>query len=69
MNTKVTVSNQPKVLTINAGGGAIGLGNLTDVNVSGATDGAVLQYDAISASWKAENVVEKAGLIITGGNF
>ena len=68
MNTKVTISNRPQVLTVSSAG-VTGLGNLTDVNVSGATDGAVLQYDAISASWKAENVVEKAGLTITGGNF
>ena len=68
MNTKVTVSNRPKVLTVSSAG-VTGLGNLTDVNVAGAADGAVLQYDATSASWKAETVVEKAGLIITGGNF
>ena len=68
MNTKVTVSNRPKVLTVSSAG-VTSLSSLTDVSLSGATDGAILQYDATAGSWKAENVVEKAGLIITGGNF
>ena len=68
MNTKVTISNRPQVLTVSSAGVST-LGSLTDVNTTGATDGAILQYDAISASWKAENVVEKAGRTITGGNF
>lgn len=68
MNTKVTISNRPQVLTVSSAGVST-LGSLTDVNTTGATDGAMLQYDAISASWKAVNEMEKSGLIITGGNF
>ena len=53
MNTKVTVSNRPKVLTVSSAG-VTGLGNLTDVNVSGATDGAVpVSYTHLTLPTKA----------------
>jgi hypothetical protein len=68
MNTKITVSNRPQVITVSSGGGS-SLSNLTDVNFNNATDGAVLQYDAASNTWIAENVLEKSGLKIDGGNF
>lgn len=70
--SKVTVSNVPQVITVStgAGGGTVGsLGDLTDVNVLSATDGAVLQYDAASGIWIAENILEKSGLQINCGNF
>ena len=68
MNTKITVSNRPQVITVSSGGQS-SLLNLTDVNFNNATDGAVLQYDAASNTWIAENVLEKSGLKIDGGNF
>ncbi len=68
MNTNVTISNVPQVLTVSSAG-VTTLGNLTDVNLAGGTDGAVLQYDGASGTWLAENVVEKAGLQINCGNF
>lgn len=67
MNTKVTVSRVPQVITVNAGGSR--LSNMNDVNMNGASDGAVLQYDAASQSWIAENILEKSGLQINCGNF
>ncbi len=68
MNTKVTVSNQPQVIKVTSGGVST-LSNLSDVNFNNATDGALLQYDAASNTWIAENVIEKSGLHINGGNF
>ena len=68
MNTKVTVSNRPQVITVSSGS-VTTLSNLSDVNFSNATDGAVLQYDAASNTWIAENVLEKSGLQINCGNF
>lgn len=68
MNTKVTISNQPQVLKVTSGGTST-LSNLSDVNFNNATDGAVLQYDQASNTWIAENVLEKSGLKINGGNF
>lgn len=68
MNTKVTVSNRPQVITVSSGS-VTTLSNLSDVNFNNATDGAVLQYDAASNTWIAENVLEKSGLQINCGNF
>ena len=68
MKTKVTVSNKPQVITVNSGG-VNTLTNLSDVNLNNATDGAVLQYDAATNTWIAENVLEKSGLQINCGNF
>jgi hypothetical protein len=68
MKTKVTVSNRPQVITVNSGGVAT-LSNLSDVNFNNAADGAVLQYDAATNTWIAENVLEKSGLQINCGNF
>jgi len=68
MRTKVTVSNRPQVITVNSGS-VTTLSNLSDVDFNNATDGAVLQYDAASNSWIAENVLEKSGLQINCGNF
>jgi hypothetical protein len=69
MNTKVTVSRVPQVITVNTAGGSSRLSGLSDVNMNGASDGAVLQYDAATQSWIAENVLEKSGLQINCGNF
>lgn len=68
MNTKVTVSRVPQVITVNSAGGGR-LSGLTDVNMNSASDGAVLQYDAASQTWIAENVLDKSGLQINCGNF
>lgn len=70
MNTKVTVSRVPQVITVNTVGGAGGrLSGLSDVNMNGFPDGAILQYDAVNQSWIAESVLQKTGLQINCGNF
>jgi hypothetical protein len=68
MNTKVTVSRVPQVITVNTAGGGR-LSSLSDVNMNTASDGAILQYDAVTNSWIAENILEKSGLQINCGNF
>lgn len=67
MKTKVTVSNRPQVITVSTG--SIPLSKLSDVNFNNASDGAVLQYDAATNTWIAENILEKSGLQINCGNF
>ena len=70
MNTKVTVSNTPKVITVAASGGASGrLSSLTDVNLASAGDGAVLQYDLATQTWVARNILEDDGLTINAGLY
>ncbi len=67
MNTRVTVSNQPQVIKVTSV--MMKLQYLSDVNVNNATDGALLQYDAASNTWIAENVLQKSGLSVNCGNF
>ena len=70
MNTKVTVSNTPKVITVAASGGSAGrLSSLTDVNLGSAGDGAVLQYDLATQQWVARNILENDGLTINAGFY
>lgn len=70
MNTKVTVSNTPKVITVAAAGGAGSrLSSLTDVNLNSAGDGAVLQYDLATQTWVARNILENDGLTINAGFY
>jgi hypothetical protein len=69
MNTKVTVSRVPQVITVNTAAGGGRLSSLSDVNMNTASDGAILQYDAVTNSWIAENILEKSGLQINCGNF
>ncbi len=66
MNTRVTVSNQPQVIKVTSV--MMKLQYLSDVNVNNATDGALLQYDAASNTWIAENVL-RSGLSVNCGNF
>jgi len=66
MNTRVTVSNQPQVIKVTSG--LLRLRNLSDMNFNNATDGAILQYDAASNTWIAENVL-RSGLSVNCGNF
>jgi len=69
MNTKVTVSNTPKVITVAAGSGSGRLSSLTDVNLNSAGDGAVLQYDLATQTWVARNILENDGLTINAGFY
>ncbi len=69
MNTKVTVSNTPKVITVAAGIGSGRLSSLTDVNLNSSGDGAVLQYDLATQTWVARNILENDGLTINAGYY
>lgn len=69
MRTKVTVSNTPKVITVNTSGAGGTLSSLNDVNLNNAGDGAVLQYDLATQTWVARNVLENPGLTINAGFY
>jgi hypothetical protein len=68
MRTNITVSNRPKVITIDAER-VTTLSGLSDVNFNNALSGAVLQYDAATKTWIAENVLERPGLTLDCGIF
>jgi hypothetical protein len=66
-HSKVTVSNQPQVITV-AANAAQRLSSLSDV-VGTPQNGSLLQYDADSDSWVVSNIIERPGLIINCGNY
>ena len=68
MKTKVTVSNQPQVISV-AAAAAQRLSALTDVDALNAKHGALLQYDSTVGAWVASNIVERNGLTINCGNY
>jgi hypothetical protein len=68
MNTRVTVSNQPQIITI-AANAAQKLSSMSDVDALNAQNGALLQYDSSLGAWVASNVIERNGLTINCGNY
>ncbi len=68
MKTKVTVSNQPQVITVSTNT-AQQLSSLNDVDALNAQHGALLQYDATVGAWVASNIIERNGLTINCGNY
>jgi len=68
MKTKVTVSNQPQLITVSANV-AQKLSSLSDVDSLNAQHGALLQYDATVGAWVASNIIERNGLTINCGNY
>lgn len=68
MNTRVTVSNQPQVITV-AANAAQKFSSLSDVDAANAQHGALLQYDSTLGAWVASNIIERNGLTINCGNY
>jgi len=68
MKTRVTVSNQPQVITVSANA-AQKISSLSDVDALNAQQGALLQYDATVGAWVASNIIERNGLTINCGNY
>lgn len=68
MKARVTVSNQPQVITVSSNT-AQKISSLSDVNALNAQHGALLQYDATVGAWVASNIIERNGLTINCGNY
>lgn len=68
MKTKVTVSNQPQVITVSTNS-AVKLSSLSDTDAKNPIHGALLQYDSNLNAWVASNIIEKPGLTINCGNY
>lgn len=67
MIKRVTVSNQPQVVTVSSAT-AQRLSSLVDV-VGSPQNGSLLQYDSATNSWVVSNIIERPGLIINCGNY
>ena len=49
--------------------GNVALTDLTDINASGTTDGAVLIYNGTSAQWDTTTIIGNQNTNITGGTY
>ena len=66
--SKMTSSIPVRAQVIDVGS-VSSLGNLTDVDISGASDGAVLQYNGSTNKFEATNSMNNENLSILGGGF
>jgi len=66
---KLTPNQSFLVTNYQINASSVSLGDLLDVSVSGATDGAVLLYSGSSAKWVATAQMDNSNTIINGGNF
>ena len=69
-NIKAKVRKNPQRITAQTlRVGNIALADLTDVNSSGQTDGAILQYNATSSKYEVKTQLNNSNLTITGGTY
>lgn len=69
-NIKAKVrSNPDRIVAKTLKIGDIALGDLTDINSQGTTDGAVLLYNGTSSKWDATTLIANQNTNITGGTY
>lgn len=69
-NIKAKIRRNPdKIVAQTLKVGNVALTDLTDINASGTSDGAVLMYNGTSSKWDATTLVANANTNITGGTY
>jgi len=69
-NLKATVRGNPnKIVAQTLKIGNVALADLTDVDSSGQTDGAVIQYNGTTNKFQMKTNLDGQNLIITGGTY
>jgi len=69
-NIKAKIRRDPnKIVAQTLKIGNVSLTDLTDINASGTTDGAVLIYNGTSAQWDTTTIVGNSNTNITGGTY
>ena len=69
-NIKAKIRRDPnKIVAQTLKIGNVSLTDLTDINASGTTDGAVLIYNGTSAQWDTTTIVGNINTNITGGTY
>lgn len=66
---KVSGTNEIVAQTVKLSAGNISLGDISNVNVAGQTDGAVMIYDGTAGEYKITTQVENENLNIIGGTY
>ncbi len=69
-NLKAKVRGNPnKIIAQTLKIGNVALADLTDVDSSGLSDGAVIQYNSSSSKFQMKTNIDGANLTITGGTY
>jgi len=70
-NIKARITPNQNLLVTNyqINASTIRLGDLFDIDTSGATDGAVILYSGTTSRWIATAQMDNINTIINGGNF
>ena len=69
-NLKAKVRGNPnKIIAQTLKIGNVALADLTDVDSSGLSDGAVIQYNSSSSKLQLKTNIDGANLTITGGTY
>ncbi len=66
---KVAGTNEIVAQTVKISSGNISLGDISNVNVAGQTDGAVMIYDGTAGEYKITTEVKNENLTISGGLY
>ena len=66
---KVAGTNEIVAQTVKISSGNISLGDLSNENVAGQTDGAVMMYDGPAGEYKITSEVKNENLHISGGLY
>ena len=64
-----TKNNEIVAQTVKLSQGSLSLGDLTDVNTSGQSDGVMMIYDATEGEYKVTSQIENDKLNIMGGTY
>ena len=69
-NLKAKVRGNPnKIIAQTLKIGNVALADLTDVDSSGLSDGAVIQYNGTTNKFAMKTIIDGANLTITGGTY
>jgi len=69
-NIKAKIRKDPnKIVAQTLKVGNVALTDLTDINSSGTTDGAVLMYNGTSSQWDVTPLIANQNTNITGGTY
>lgn len=66
---KAAGTNEIVAQTVKINAGNISLGDISNVNVAGQTDGAVMIFDGTAGEYKITTQVENQNLNIIGGTY
>ena len=71
LNLKGKVRSQREIVaqTVKISSGDVSLGDLSDVNVAGQTDGAMMIFDGTSGNYEMKTQIENENLNIIGGTY